>query len=270
VLDATQEQAIGRRSVLRYPTVQQAIGNLEVAFEPYLKQQCRSLCTANCWPIDWSIDWPIETMLHDNIVAGTSTNLYPQASRKFQMTRLLSLSLLCFSFIASSAFAADMHTLPETGPVIVFDYAGGFTPPPLNDDAAMTIYADGKVVLGNRFKEDATIEGKISEDELHALVSFAIEKNAMTFDPADVKKAIAEKQKKAAEKGLGIAFPQIADAPSTVIKVNANGKSSVASYYALGMAANMHKDIPQLVELQEVAKKLGEVRRRVMKEAEKE
>lgn len=185
------------------------------------------------------------------------------------MKRVFALSLLATVAFASLASSADKHTLPKEGPVIVFDYVGGFTPPPLNDDPAMAIYADGKVILGNRFKKDGRIEGKIQQEELQALVSLAIEKKVTTFDPAEVKKAITEKQKKAAESGVIQVFPQIADAPSTVIQLNANGKSSKASYYALSMAARQHKDIAPLVQLQEVAKKLQELRARIQKEASK-
>jgi len=183
------------------------------------------------------------------------------------MIRCFLLTLLALSF-SLSAHAAE-HKLPEQGPVIVFDYVGGFTPPPINNDPAMVIYADGKVVLGNRFKENASIEGKITPAEVQALVAFAIDDSEIrSFDPAAVKQAIADKAKQAAAKGILTVFPRIADAPTTVVKINADGKQSEAKYYALSFAASTHKDIPALVQFQQVAKKLQDVRTRVRKAAE--
>ena len=177
----------------------------------------------------------------------------------------------CALLPAVSVMAQDkMHQLPaeKNAVVIVFDYVGGFTPPPVNDDPHMVIRADGSLTLGNRFKENARIESKISRDELQELLRLAIDEcNVFAFDAAKVKQEIADKAKKVRANGIIQLAPVIADAPTTVIKVHADGKQVETKYYALSFAARTHKDVAALQKLQKLAERLQAVAERLKKDA---
>ncbi len=142
---------------------------------------------------------------------------------------------------------------------MVFDYQGGFTPPRTSNDATMTIRADGTVILGAPFGQLKRIETKIPSQKvqeiLHRLLDeFHLDK----FDEAKVKRAVARVQM---QRG-GIA-PRIADAPTTIVRIHADGKRSTAQYYAVGMVARQYPTVKELTHLEAARKYLEQVRAEV-------
>lgn len=129
---------------------------------------------------------------------------------------------------------------PET-PVIVLDFKGGFTPPRISDEPAMTIRADGVVVIPKRFEGQKSFRGKISREELNDLLDFAIKENKfLEYDPAKVGEKLAEVGPRVA----------VADAAATVIRINVNGESKEVSHYALGMLGQGIEELQQLYAIQ--------------------
>lgn len=173
----------------------------------------------------------------------------------------------CFSLACATIFvqAADKkqkrHTLPKDpkAAVIVLEYQGGFTPPRTNNEPALTIQADGTVILGAPFGQRKRIEAKIDQNELQELLRYLLDDQQMAkFDSAKVKDAVrAEQQKKG---GLAIA---IADASTPYLLVNADGKEYEAKYYALGMMASQYPAVKELARFEAARKRLEQFRSKV-------
>ncbi len=180
-------------------------------------------------------------------------------------------AVCCFLLIACSATIAlsKEFELPEdpSTPVIVYDSAGGFTPRPVNNDPVMQILSDGTVLLGNRFKEGEPVQAKISSDELQKLLAFMLEEKKfreITAKTIQEKSAAADKAKAKALGGNGIIFaPRIADAPTTVVKVNVDGKPHEAKHYALFFAVRQYKDVQELQNLHAIAQHLQQLDRKL-------
>ena len=148
---------------------------------------------------------------------------------------------------------APQFQLPKDPKAIVieFDYAGGFTPPPKNNKPNLTITADGTVTANNRFSGDSATM-RLSPAEVQELLAFIITENKfLEYDPAKVEQAVEDVTRKNGP------VPQVADAPSTVVKVRTADKEHKASYYALGMAANQFKEIKPLQQLHAIEYRLG-------------
>ncbi len=137
------------------------------------------------------------------------------------MPRVL-LCLFAITLLVPTARAAEKHTLPEApgAIVILLDYKGGFTPPRENEDATFTIHADGKAVVGAPFGQSKKIEGKLTAEELQSLLAFILEENDF-FDIAT---------------GPPIARPglAIADAATTILRVQADGRDEGITYLGFG------------------------------------
>jgi len=135
------------------------------------------------------------------------------------------------------------YKLPDDpeAPVIVLDFKGGFTPPRISDEPAMTIRADGVVVIPKRFEGQKSFRGEISREELNDLLDFAIKENKfLEYDPAKVGEKLAEAGPRVA----------VADAAATVIRISVNGESKEVSRYALGMLGQGVKELQQLYAIQ--------------------
>lgn len=134
------------------------------------------------------------------------------------------------------------YALPDDpdAPVIVLDFKGGFTPPRISEEPALTIQADGDVVIPARFEGQKSFRGKISRREIDQLLDFAIVAN--DFFKYDADKVAQE----LAGKGPGL---RIADAATTVIRITANGRTKEVSHYALGMGRGV-KQLDQLAAIQ--------------------
>ena len=192
------------------------------------------------------------------------------------------LSLMCLVGYAEDsrspteapAAGTKTHALPAdaTAPVIVYDIGGGMIKP-LNDDPAMVIRADGSVTLGNRYRNDARIETRISEADLHALLRLAIDANGFfEINAAEIKQAIDAKLKQENEqlKAHGIVrvgARGIADAATTVVRIQADGQDHEVQYYALDM---QFRDDERLTRLHNIVMRLRAIRRKLISEAANE
>jgi hypothetical protein len=161
------------------------------------------------------------------------------------------LAVVCSTIISHNVRAEEPdnpgnrgdYKLPEDpeAPVIVLDFKGGFTPPRISDEPTMTIRADGVVVIPKRFEGQKSFRGKISREELIDLLDFAVKENKFfEYDEAKV-------AEKLAKGGPRIA---VADAATTVIKINAGGESKEVSHYALGMLGKGVEELQQLYAIQ--------------------
>lgn len=178
------------------------------------------------------------------------------------MIRTMHRSLLAFATLAlvGTANGFDEKTayeLPEDGKtaVIELDYKGGFTPPRKKDDPALSILADGTVLMPDRYGMSKDVTGKLSQRELQELLRFVIlDQQFAKIDPAALKLAVQEEQKKRG--GFAI---QIADAPNTWVRVSVKGHEHEAQYYALGMAANQNPTVDGLQDFHAIEKRLQNV-----------
>lgn len=138
------------------------------------------------------------------------------------------------------------HTLPKDkeAAVITLDFKGGFTPPRISDKPTFTILADGTVKIPAKFQGQKAYDSKISMSELQELLDFAIEtQKFFEYDP----KKVQEKVEQANQGGLRI---QVADAATTVIRIQADGKDKEVSHYALGMGAKV-EELKRLAAVQQ-------------------
>ena len=163
--------------------------------------------------------------------------------------RLLSALFVC-ALIGSPLNArgnSDKRTvyqLPKNpkAAVIVLDYKGGLRRR-TSDKPAMTIQADGTVLLPAQFAGQKSFRGKISSTQLHNLLDFIISKNQfLKYD----KKTVDAKLKKV----LGRRRLIISDAATVVIRVDIPGMKNEATRYALGMGKDRQvKELRQLVAI---------------------
>ena len=159
------------------------------------------------------------------------------------------------------------HALPAdaTATVIVLDYAGGQLKPK-NDDPRMVIRADGSVTLGDRYRENARIEARITKDDLQSLLRLAIDTNDFfEINAAEIEKSIAAKVKRENEKlaGQGIAMGPnaIMDDATTIVRIHADGKDHEVRLYGLRRKSRFLRNDERLTQLQNIVTRLEEVQR---------
>lgn len=163
--------------------------------------------------------------------------------------------LLCL--VTLRGFAEDpaktTYELPgeKNAPVLVLDYEGGFTPPRKNNEPALLIQADGTVILGAPFGQKKRVKTQISQEQVQELLRFALAENHLgEFDADAIKKEMAK----------GGPQLRIADAPTTVVRIQANGKQHEAKFYALGLKVSQYPQIKALAHLENVRKRLEQLR----------
>lgn len=168
-------------------------------------------------------------------------------------THSLASSCLALAVTLGGSAVADEAAKPKfqlpddpKAAVIVFDYKGGFTPPRLNQKPMFSILADGSVLMPARFQGQVSHEGKISVKQIHELLTFIESKKFFEYDAAVVKKKLAQ----------GGPRPQIADAPTTVIRVTLKDKQKEVSHYALGIGVD---GVPELQAIAEIRTRLMRV-----------
>jgi len=144
-----------------------------------------------------------------------------------------------------------LYQLPKDpkAAIIILDYKGGFTPPRTSDKPAMTIQADGTVLLPARFAGQKSFRGKLTSVELHNLLEFIIFKNQfIKYD----KKAVQAKLAK-----IGGPRLRIADAATVVIRVDIPRYKKKVTRYALGMGRD--RQVKELRQLSDIHRRLQQV-----------
>lgn len=150
-----------------------------------------------------------------------------------------------------------IHTLPANSDAIVIQWRtiGGLSG--YNDSTAdLTIYADGKTIVGSRLSQGKIIESWLIPEQIQQLLSFAIDDNDFFgFDARAVEEAvnaIMEQRRATSQEGDAIAVPlgpPYIDAGTTIILIAADSKKYEVRYQGLYFAA---QDFPAIEALQKL------------------
>jgi len=127
--------------------------------------------------------------------------------------------------------------------VITMDLTGGFrspTPPGFERQPWLQIFGDGRIVCGSQTPNRATHEGRLSEPELQKLVQWVVQEQKLLQIKAE---QIAQE--------LDGYQPQMADGPTTTIKVQLAEQSHELTVYTLKQTA---RDLPEAAGLQTLAR----------------
>jgi hypothetical protein len=144
------------------------------------------------------------------------------------------------------------HRLPEKPDDILIrlEFRGGQTVAE-KKEPHLVLMPDGTVFLGPSAGHSQPDNFNITQTEVHELLKFIIDDNRFfDLDPLEIKNRVMS-----AAKSSGRMF-NVADAPVTVIRVQADGKDHTVVYYALGFVAQRFPDIQNLQQLMAVQKRL--------------
>lgn len=177
---------------------------------------------------------------------------------------LLSLSFFLMSMSAICRSDRVTHTLPTDSGAIVIQWQtiGGLSGN--NDNTAdLTIYADGKTIVGARFSQGKILESRLTPEQIQQLLSFAIDDNDFFgFDARVVEEAVnaaVEQRRATSQEGDAIAVPlgpPYIDAGTTIILIAADGKQHEVRYQGLFFAAQDFPEIEALQQLRAIELKL--------------
>ena len=150
------------------------------------------------------------------------------------------------------------HVLPKVSDAIVIQWRskGGLSFDKSNL-ADLTIYVDGKTVVGPRFSGSNPVETQLDMVRIQDLLKFAIDDNHFfSFDgsavDAQIKKILRQRHQ-ANPQEIGVITiplgPPYVDASTTVILIAADGKQHEVCFQGLAFAA---QDFPELEALQQL------------------
>lgn len=168
--------------------------------------------------------------------------------------------VLAAVLVCAAALAEDKtHVLPDDPktPVIVLEYKGGFTSPRKSDEPSLQVLAGGGVILDDPLGIRKRVETTIPPERVQELLRYALDEQKLDqFDPQKIREEIESKQ------GRGLR-PRVADAPTTEVRITADNRTIVASWYALDVDARRYPDVPGLVGLSNLQRKLEALRREI-------
>lgn len=177
------------------------------------------------------------------------------------------LCFILFSIVTVSGIALagmntpiQIHQLPENpeSPVISLDFKGGLKPRQPNNPHLL-ITSSGEGFLGSPYGVSQPINFKISQDEIQDILKFIIDENHFfSFDPDAVQEKIDEELNKpiAGDNKNSKRVFAVADAPTILIRVEADGRDHTVEYYALTFAARQFPNITELQQLLTIQKRL--------------
>lgn len=176
------------------------------------------------------------------------------------------LSVLCFvvPISATKESSSMTHTLPNTSDAIVIQWQtlGGLSIDRSNT-ANLTIYADGKTIIGPRFSQGTCGESQLAIGQIQDLLRFAIDENDFfSFDARAVDAEIEAilQQRQAAPQEAGVIAvplgPPYVDAGITVILIATDGQQHEVSFQGLAFAAQDFPEIGALQQLRAIELKL--------------
>lgn len=184
------------------------------------------------------------------------------------MLRKLGLLVLVFGLFlylfATKGSSPMTHALPTEPDAIVIQWRtiGGLSIDRSNI-ADLTIYADGKSIVGPRFGQGKPVEGEVSTGQIQDLLRFAIdEQHFFRFDGGAVDdeiNAILQQRQVDSQDTGGIAVPlgpPYVDAGTTVILIAADGRRYEASFQGLVFAAQDYPEINALQQLRAIELRL--------------
>ena len=183
----------------------------------------------------------------------------------------LSLSFFHMSVLAKCRSDRVIHTLPSDSGAIVIQWQtiGGLSI--YNDRTAdLTIYADGKTIVGARFSQGKIVESRLTPKQIQQLLWFAIDDNDFFgFDARAVEEAVntaLEKRRATSQEGDVIAVPlgpPYIDAGTTIILIAADNKQHEVRYQGLYFAAQDFPTIEALQQLRAIEQKLLSVAKEI-------
>ena len=156
------------------------------------------------------------------------------------------------------------HTLTTAPDAIVIQWRtiGGLSIDRSNI-ADLTIYADGKTVVGPRFGQGKHVEGELSMGQIQDLLRFAIDEQhffrfySRAVD-AEIKAILRQRQVDSQDVG-GIAVPlgpPYVDAGTTVILIAADGQQHEVRFQGLVFAVQDYPEINALQQLRAIELRL--------------
>lgn len=176
----------------------------------------------------------------------------------------LSALWLDVSLSATKGSTPMTHSLPTAPDAIVIQWRtlGGLSINRTNI-ADLTIYADGKSVLGPRFGQGKHRQGQLSMGQIQDLLKFAIdEQRFFRFDSravdAEIKAILRQRQLDSQDAG-GIALPlgpPYVDGGTTVIMIAADDQQHEVQFQGLAFAIQDYPQIEALQQLRAVELKL--------------
>jgi hypothetical protein len=135
--------------------------------------------------------------------------------------------------------------------VLRFEDAGGFTPPEWQAARLpyFTLYGDGTIVFvqttaevpasaDNVFRGQPLRTGKLTEDQVQELITYALTDGGLALAKTEYQN------------------PMVADAPTSIFTINADGDSKTVSAMALGMQSEPGPDTAILNSLAKLAERL--------------
>jgi hypothetical protein len=172
---------------------------------------------------------------------------------------------LFLSFLVISCMSEHMtHTLPTDSEAIVIQWRtiGGLSI--YRDNTAdLTIYANGKTIVGPRFSQGKIVESRLTPDQIQQLLSFVVDDNEFfSFDAKAVEEAVneaLEQRRETSQEAGAIAVPlgpPYIDAGTTIILIAADGKHHEVRYQGLFFAAQDFPEIGTLQHLRSIELKL--------------
>ena len=156
------------------------------------------------------------------------------------------------------------HSLPTASDAIVVQWRtiGGLTSD-RSSIADLTIYADGRTVVGPRFSQGDIVRWQLDRGQIQGLLRFAIdEHNFFGFDEravnAEVNAILQQRQASSQEVGaIAVSLgPPYVDAGTTVILIAADGQQHEVRFQGLFFAAQDFPEIDALQQLRAVELKL--------------
>jgi hypothetical protein len=153
--------------------------------------------------------------------------------------------------------SAMPHTLPHTSEAVVVQWQtlGGLSMD-RSTIADLTIFADGKTIVGPRFSQGLCDESQLDMEQIQDILRFAIDENDFfRIDSSAIHAEIeaSKQQRQAASQEIGaIAVPlgpPYVDAGTSVILMAADGQHHEVSVQGLAFAA---QDFPEIAALQQL------------------
>jgi hypothetical protein len=183
-------------------------------------------------------------------------------------TRLYAIaSLIIFPFHTQTVGGHSMNANSDTI-LIQWNSEGGLEQP-LPATADLTVFADGRVVVGPRFAHGTVTEHQLSDADLAALRRFVFdEQDIWSIDSAALDRAVKAVANAGTDAGsragpVHLGPAAVADAATTVIRVRDGERTHQVSHYNLFDAVRRYPQINELQRLRAIERRLVDLAQHV-------
>jgi hypothetical protein len=170
--------------------------------------------------------------------------------------------IMVLLFHQAFAFGNDIMDAKSETIVIQWTSEGGLEQP-MSTLADLTVFADGRVMVGPRFTDGKVVEEQLSKSDFNALCNFVFqEKDIWSIDSA----ALDQEVKVAASLGadvrseantiIQLEMEAIADAATTVIRTRLGEREHLVKHYNLLAHAQRYPEIDSLQRLRAIELRL--------------